>query len=136
MTKIGLRSMRENDRAYVVFIDIEAEKSAWINLADFQALWRTLTDEDVPQGSKIVFKEPSEKYQSSKCASLTSDSLFTIYEAEGRIDKNTKFNDITTFDLNEDNVRLLDAIANKLTPVDEFDKALQNLQKRSKIRIV
>jgi hypothetical protein len=136
MTKIGLRSMRENDRAYVVFLDVEAEKSAWINLADFQALWRTLRDVEVPQGSKIVFKEPSEKYQSSKCASLENEDTFKIYEAEGRIDKNTKFSDITTFDLSDDNVKLLDAIADKLTPVDEFDKALQNLQKRSKIRIV
>lgn len=136
MTKIGLRSMRENDRAYVVFLDVEAEKSAWINLADFQALWRTLRDVKVPQGSKIVFKEPSEKYQSSKCASLENEDTFKIYEAEGRIDKNTKFSDITTFDLSDDNVKLLDAIADKLTPVDEFDKALQNLQKRSKIRIV
>lgn len=136
MTKIGLRSMRENDRAYVVFLDVEAEKSAWINLADFQALWCTLRDVEVPQGSKIVFKEPSEKYQSSKCASLENEDTFKIYEAEGRIDKNTKFSDITTFDLSDDNVKLLDAIADKLTPVDEFDKALQNLQKRSKIRIV
>lgn len=136
MTKIGLRSMRDNDRAYVVFLDVEAEKSAWINLADFQALWRTLTDNEVPQGSKIVFKEPSEKFQSSKCASLENENTLKIYEAEGRIDKNTKFIDITTFDLNEDNIRLLDALAIRLTPVDEFDKALQNMQKRSKIRIV
>lgn len=136
MTKIGLRSMRENDRAYVVFLDVEAEKSAWINLGDFQALWRTLRDVEVPQGSKIVFKEPSEKYQSSKCASLENDDTFKIYETEGRIDKNTKFSDITTFDLSDDNVKLLDAIADKLTPADEFDKALQSMQKRSKIRIV
>lgn len=136
MTYIGLRTMRENNKVFVVFIDTDEGNTAWINLADFQALWKTLRDPELPSDTKIVFKEPSEKFQDSRCATLDQANCFQVYEAEGRIDKNTRFKDVSTFPLDDINFELLDALTNYLMPVDEFEKQLDKMQKRPKIRIV
>lgn len=42
MNLIGLDTKSGSDEVFIVLIDLEEQKSAWIKFKDFQALWRAL----------------------------------------------------------------------------------------------
>lgn len=134
MTMIGLKS--KSDEVYIVFIDTEEKKSAEIKLKDFQALWRALKRE--PNDTKIVFEEPTISNQLSRCASLDFANDLEICEAKGTIDKNTKFDDVALFVLNEYVVQFLDLIADREIVITgkDLDDELDKINKPTKLRVI
>lgn len=134
MTYIGLKS--KSDEVYIVFIDTEEQKSAEIKLKDFQKLWRAIKRE--PNDTKIVFEEPTPSNQLSRCASMDYANGLEICEAKGTIDKNTKFDDVALFVLNEYVVQFLDLIADREIVITgkELSDELDKINKPTKLRVI
>lgn len=135
MTYIGLKS--KSDEVYIVFIDTEEQKSAWIKFKDFQALWRALKRE--ANDTKIVFEEPTISNQLSRCASLDFADCLEIYEAKGVINKDTKFEDTATFVLSNEYVdQFLDLIADREIVITgkELSDELDKINKPTKLRVI
>ena len=132
MTMLGLKS--KSDEVYIVFIDTEEKKSAEIKLKDFQALWRALKRE--ANDTKIVFEEPTLSNQLSRCASMDYANCLEICEAVGRIDNNTKFNDVATFILDDIDCELLDQITDIVLTDKDLDVELDKINKPTKLRVI
>ena len=135
MTMIGLKS--KSDEVFIVFIDTEEQKSTEIKLKDFQTLWRALKRE--ANDTKIVFEEPTISNQLSRCASLDFAECFEVFEAKGVIDKDTKFENTTTFVFSNEYVdQFIDLITDKEIVITgkDLDDELDKIKKPTKLRVI
>lgn len=134
MTMIGLKA--KSDEVYIVFIDTEEQKSTEIKLKDFQRLWKALKRE--ANDTKIVFEEPTISNQLSRCASLDFAECFEVFEAKGVINKDTKFDDVALFVLNEYVDQFIDLITDREIVITgkELSDELDKINKPTKLRVI
>ena len=134
MNLIGLDTKSGSDEVFIVLIDLEEQKSAWIKFKDFQALWRALKRE--PNDTKIVFEEPTPSNQLSRCASIDYANGLEICETKGTIDKNTKFDDVALFVLNEYEYELLDLLTDIVITGKDLRNELEKINKPTELRVI
>lgn len=137
MVMIGLNA--KSDEIFITFIDTEYQKSAEIKLKIFQALWRAFRHydvQDVKNETKIVFEEPTYSNQRSRCASLDFANCLEICEAKGTIGKDTKFDDVAMFPLDDYNCELLNSLTDDVITGKDLADELDKINKPTELRMI